>query len=416
VERITVAFAPSDEQLELLRITRRFLDDKVPLAQVRRLMETPDGFDLAVWEQMGKESALQALHIPEAYGGMGFSFFELGLVFEEMGRALLGGPYLSSIGMGANAVLAAGTHEQCDELLPGIADGRTRACLAIAEQAADAADAAAVAGAGTPAAGIWDPVSITTSARAGDDGHLLHGAKTTVVDGHSANLVIVVAREPGTSGPDGVGMYAVDATAAVPGLTRTPLPTLDQTRKLARLEFDGVPARRLDGPDSGWTAVRRTLSRAAVCLAAEQVGGAARCLEMAVDYAKTRSQFGRPIGGFQAIKHRCADLVLAVETARSAAYHAIAAAADDSSTEAEAASDEPDPMPGGGLEMAASLALAHCSEVFARAAGDNVQIHGGVGFTWEHDAHLFLKRAKSSQYLLGRPSLHRELVADLMGL
>jgi alkylation response protein AidB-like acyl-CoA dehydrogenase len=358
-------------------------------------METEDGFDGAVWEQMAKELGLQSLHIPEEYGGMGFSFIELGLVFEEMGRALLGAPYLSSIALAANAVLNAGTREQRHELLPGIADGRTRACLAVAEEAS---------GEG----GIWEPRNIVTEARSTGDGHLLHGAKTSVVDGHSAHLIIVVAREPGTSGPDGIGMYVVDTAADTSRLTRTPLPTLDQTRKLARLDFAGAPARRLDGPESGWRVVRRTLSQAAVCLAAEQVGGAARCLEMAVDYAGVRTQFGRPIGSFQAIKHRCANLLLAVETARSAAYHAIAVATDDS--------DDDSGSSDGDLEMAASLALAHCSEVFARAAGDNVQIHGGVGFTWEHDAHLFLKRAKSSQYLLGGPSMHREVVAHLMGL
>jgi alkylation response protein AidB-like acyl-CoA dehydrogenase len=398
-----VTFAPSEEQLELVRVTRRFLDDKAPLPQARRLMETEDGFDGTVWDQMGKELGLQSLHIPEQYGGMGFSFVELGLVFEEMGRALLGAPYLSCIGLAANAVLAAGSEAQRRELLPGIADGHTRACLAVAE--------IAVAEESSDGAGIWAPANIVTEARPSGDGHLLHGIKTSVVDGHSAHLIIVVAREPGTSGTDGVGMYVVDTATVPPGLTRTPLPTLDQTRKLARLDFSGVPARRLDGPGSDWPSVRRTLCQAAVCLAAEQVGGAARCLEMAVDYAKVRTQFGRPIGSFQAIKHRCADLLLAVETARSAAYHAIVVAADDSDD-----SDGDAGRSDGELEMAASMALAHCSEVFARAAGDNVQIHGGVGFTWEHDAHLFLKRAKSSQYLLGSPSRHREVVADLMGL
>lgn len=398
-----MTFAPSDEQLELTRTTRKFLEDKAPLPQARRLMDSEDGFDGAVWEQMAKELGLQSLHIPEQYGGMGFSFIELGLVFEEMGRALLGAPYFSSIALGANAVLAAGTEEQRRDLLPGIAAGQTRACVAVSEEAA---------GDG----GVWAPGNVRTEARPGGDGPLLHGVKTAVVDGRSANMIIVVAREPGSSGPDGIAMFVVDAGDAAPGLSRTPLPTLDQTRKLARVEFDGVPARRLSGPDAGWEAVRHTLSQAAVCLAAEQVGGAARCLDMAVDYAKVRTQFGRPIGGFQAIKHRCADLLLAVETARSAAYHAIAVAADDAAGES-GGSDEPGGADAsGGLAMAASLALAHCSEVFAQAAGDNVQIHGGVGFTWEHDAHLFLKRAKSSQYLLGGPSQHRETMAALMGL
>jgi alkylation response protein AidB-like acyl-CoA dehydrogenase len=378
---MVVTFAPTDEQRELSRVVRKFLEDKAPLEQTRRLMESVDGIDAAVWDQMARELGLQALHIPEAYGGMGFTFAELALVLEEMGHALLCAPYFSSVALAANAVLAAGTEEQCKELLPGIAAGETRATLAVAERG-----------------DVWDPASIAAEARPESGSHRLHGVKTAVVDGHSAQLIIVAARVPDSAGAAGVGLFIVDATAA--GLTRSPLPALDQTRKLARLEFAGAPARRLGDADTGWPAVARTLRQAAVCLAAEQVGGAQRCLDMAVDYAKVRTQFGRPIGSFQAIKHRCADLLLAVETARSAALYAVAAAVAD----------------GAELALAASLARAHCSEVFSRAASENIQIHGGIGFTWEHDAHLFLKRAKSSEYLFGSASRHREIVADQMGL
>ncbi len=381
-----MSFAPTDEQLELLHIVRSFLADKAPPARARRLMDTVDGFDAGVWAQLSKELGLPALHIPERHGGMGFSFVELGLVFEELGRALLGAPFFSSIALAANAVLTAGTEEQRATLLPGIAAGQTRATVAVAERGS-----------------VWDPAGIRAQARSDGAAHRLHGAKTHVVDGHTARLIIVAAREPGSSGADAIGLFVIDAGAE--GLTRELLPTFDQTRKLARLEFDATPAVRLG--DARWPAVQRTLRLASVCLAAEQVGGAAACLDMAVDYAKLRTQFGRPIGSFQAVKHRCADLLLAVETARSAAYHAIAVAAEDLAGE----TGSPDE-----LAMAASLALSHCSEVFARAAGDNVQIHGGVGFTWEHDAHLYLKRAKSSEQLLGGPSGHREVVASLMGL
>jgi alkylation response protein AidB-like acyl-CoA dehydrogenase len=382
-ERTVVTFAATDEQLELSSVVRQFLEDKAPLAQARRLMETADGLDSAVWDQMASQLGLQGLHIPEAYGGMGFSFAELGLVLEEMGRALLCAPYFSCVVLAASAVLAAGTPEQRQELLPPIAAGQLRATLAVAE-----------------GGDVWDPASITAQARPDRGACRLHGTKTLVIDGHTAQTVIVAARAPGSAGAAGVGLFAVDGAAG--GLTRTPLPALDQTRKLARLDFDGTPALRLGDTDTdtGWPALLRTLRQAAVCLAAEQVGGAQRCLEMAVGYAKTRTQFGRPIGGFQVIKHRCADLLLAVETARSAALYAIEAAAADSAE----------------LPMAASLALAHCSEVFSRAASENIQIHGGIGFTWEHDAHLFLKRAKSSEYLLGSVSRHREAVAELMGL
>jgi alkylation response protein AidB-like acyl-CoA dehydrogenase len=353
-------------------------------------MESSDGFDTAVWEQMAKELGLQSLHIPEHYGGMGFSFVELGLVLEETGRALLCAPYLSSVVLAANALLNAGTPDQCAELLPDIAAGQTRATLAIAETG-----------------DIWEPRGIATEARSAGDGYRLRGVKTSVVDGHTADTILVVAREPGTAGADGIGLFVVDSAAE--GLTRTPLPTLDQTRKLARLDLDGAAAYRLDGDHSGWSAVLRTLRQAAICLAAEQVGGAQRCLDMAVDYAKVRTQFGRAIGSFQAIKHRCADMLLEVETARSAAYHALAVASADTA-EGTVGGD------GTELGLAASMARSHCSEIFSKVATDNIQVHGGVGFTWEHDAHLYLKRAKSSEVLLGGISRHRELVAQHMGL
>jgi len=382
-----VTFAPTDEQRELAQVVRKFLDDKAPPSTVRRLMETSDGFDTAVWEQMAKELGLQSLHIPEHYGGMGFSFVELGLVLEETGRALLCAPYLSSVVLAANAVLNAGTPDQCAELLPDIAAGQTRATLAIAE-----------------AGDIWEPGGIATEARSSGDDYRLRGVKTSVVDGHTADTILVVAREPGTAGADGIGLFVVDCAAD--GLTRTPLPTLDQTRELARLDLDGTAAYRLDGDHSGWSAVLRTLRQAAICLAAEQVGGAQRCLDMAVDYAKVRTQFGRAIGSFQAIKHRCADMLLEVETARSAAYHALAVASADTAEGTDASE----------LGLAASMARSHCSEIFSKVATDNIQVHGGVGFTWEHDAHLYLKRAKSSEVLLGGVSRHRELVAQHMGL
>jgi alkylation response protein AidB-like acyl-CoA dehydrogenase len=214
-----------------------------------------------------------------------------------------------------------------------------------------------------------------------------------VLDGHVANLLVVAARTPA-----GLGLFAVEGDA--PGLTRTPLATMDQTRKQARLELAGTPG-RLIGADGGASAgLSRTLDLAAVALAAEQVGGAQRCLDMSVEYAKERVQFGRPIGSFQAIKHKCADMLLEVESAKSAAYYAGWAAAESS--------DE--------LPVVASLAKAYCSDAYFHAAAENIQIHGGIGFTWEHDAHLYFKRAKSSELLLGDPTYHRELLAQRIGL
>jgi alkylation response protein AidB-like acyl-CoA dehydrogenase len=231
-----------------------------------------------------------------------------------------------------------------------------------------------------------------------DGGWRLDGTKMFVLDGHIADLVVVAARRPGSVGTEGVSLFAVRGAAE--GLTRTPLATMDQTRKLARLDFVGVRADLLGEEGAGWAPLSRTLDQAAVCLSAEMVGGAQRCLDMSVEYAKARVQFGRPIGSFQAIKHKCADMLLEVESARSAVAYAGGAAADDD----------------GELPVAASLAKAYCSDAYSHAAAENIQIHGGIGFTWEHDAHLYFKRAKSSEILLGDATFHRELVAQRVGI
>ncbi len=375
-------FAFSEEQEELRRSVRRFLEDKSPVAEVRRLMETTEGYDPKVWNQMGNELGLQSLHIPEAYGGQGYSFVELVVVLEEMGRALLCAPYFGSVGLAANAILNAATEEQKQSLLPGIASGETIATLAFTEPN-----------------GRWDAAGITMEATPdGSGGYCLEGTKMFVLDGHTAGPIVVAARQPGSGGTDGISFFAVDGGAE--GLTRTPLPTMDQTRKQARLEFSAVPAQLLGEEGEGWAALSKTLDQAAVCLSAEMVGGAQRCLDMAVEYAKVRIQFGRPIGSFQAIKHKCADMLLEVESGKSAAYYAGWAAADDNEE----------------LPVVASLAKAYCSEAYFHAAAENIQIHGGIGFTWEHDAHLYFKRAKSSELLLGDATYHRELLAQRIGI
>jgi alkylation response protein AidB-like acyl-CoA dehydrogenase len=339
-------------------------------------METTEGYDPAVWAQMGSQLGLQGLAIPEEYGGSGFTYVELIVVLEEMGRSLLCAPYFSTVALAANAILTSGDDAAKKELLPGIASGDAIATLAFTEDN-----------------GRWDEGGITTTATRAGDGWTLDGHKMFVLDGHVANLLVVAARTPA-----GLSLFAVDENA--PGLTRTPLATMDQTRKQARLELSGTPA-RLIGADGGASAgLSKTLDLAAVALAAEQVGGAQQCLDMSVEYAKQRVQFGRPIGSFQAIKHKCADMLLEVESAKSAAYYAGWAAAE--------ASDE--------LPVVASLAKAYCSDAYFHAAAENIQIHGGIGFTWEHDAHLYFKRAKSSELLLGDPTYHRELLAQRIGL
>jgi alkylation response protein AidB-like acyl-CoA dehydrogenase len=369
-------FAFSEEQEELRRSVRRFLEDKSPSTEVRRLMETTEGFDRAAWEQMANQLGLQSLGIPEEYGGAGFGYVELIVVFEEMGAALLCAPYFATVALAANALLSSGDEGAKKDLLPGIASGETIATLALTEDS-----------------GRWDLDAVSLAATKAGDGWKLDGHKMFVIDGHNADLLIVAGR---TS--KGVSLFAVEKGAS--GLSATPLATMDQTRKQARLEFSSTPA-RLIGEEGGADAVlSRTLDLAAVALAAEQVGGAQRCLDMSVDYAKTRIQFGRPIGSFQAIKHKCADMLLEVESAKSAAYYAGWAAAEDS--------DE--------LPVVASLAKSYCSEAYFHAAAENIQIHGGIGFTWEHDAHLFFKRAKSSELMLGDPSYHRELLAQRIGI
>ncbi|MHB8465737.1 MAG: acyl-CoA dehydrogenase family protein [Acidimicrobiales bacterium] len=369
-------FAFSEEQEELRKSVRRFLEDKSPETEVRRLMETDDGYDPSVWSQMAQQLGLQGLAIPEEFGGSGFTYVELIVVLEEMGRALLCAPYFSTVALAANALLASGDDAAKKEYLPGIASGEVIATVALAEDA-----------------GRWDEEGITLAASKAGDSYTLTGSKNFVLDGHTASLIIVPARTAA-----GVSLFAVAGDAS--GLTRTALSTMDQTRKQAKLEFAGTPARLIGTDGAGWAALSKTLDLAAVALAAEQVGGAQKVLEMSVEYAKVRVQFGRPIGSFQAIKHKCADMLLEVESAKSAAYYAGWAAAEDS--------DE--------LPVVASLAKAYCSDAYFHATAENIQIHGGIGFTWEHPAHLYFKRAKSSELYLGDPTYHRELLAQRIGL
>jgi alkylation response protein AidB-like acyl-CoA dehydrogenase len=376
-----VNFAFSEEQDQLRDAVRRFLEAKSPSSEVRRLMETTEGYDPAVWKQMANELGLQSIHIPEEFGGQGFTFVELAIVLEEMGRVLLCAPYFSSVVLAADAIMNAATDEQKGELLPGIAAGETIATLAFTEPS-----------------GRWDAAGIEMEAQVSGDSATLNGTKMFVIDGHTANLVVVAARTAGTSGEDGISFFAVDGDAD--GLTRTPLATMDQTRKQARLDFENVAARPLGEPGAGWPALSKTLDQAAVGLANEMVGGAQKVLDMSVEYAKVRVQFGRPIGSFQAIKHKCADMLLEVESGKSAAYYAAWAAAEDNEE----------------LPVAASLAKAYCSDAYFHAAAENIQIHGGIGFTWEHDAHLYFKRAKSSEILLGDATYHRELLAQRIGI
>jgi alkylation response protein AidB-like acyl-CoA dehydrogenase len=369
-------FAFSEEQEQLRQSVRRFLADKSPMSEVRRLMGTQPGYDPAVWAQLAEQLGLLGLAIPEEYGGSGFGFAEVAVVLEEMGRTLFCGPYFSTAALATAAILSAADERHKKQLLPDIAGGRVIAALAVAEDD-----------------GRWDAASVRLHAIPADGRYLLTGHKAYVLDGDIADLLIVVGRIGGE-----LAFFAVDGDTE--GLVRTPLPTLDMTRPQSRLEFADTPGRLIGDSQIARRALARTLDLAAVGLSAEMAGGAQQCLDMSVNYAKTRVQFGRPIGSFQAIKHKCANMLMEVESARTAAHYAARAAAADS----------------GELAAVASLAKAYCSEAYFHAAGENIQIHGGIGFTWEHDAHLYFKRAKSSELLFGDPAYHRELLAQRIGI
>ena len=361
-------FAFSDEQEALRSTVRKFLADTSPESEVRRLMETAEGYSPDAWRQLAGQLGLLGLIVPEEYGGSGFSFLELTVVFEEMGRSLLCAPFLSTVAMATTLLLALNDEAACKDLLPRIADGSCLATVALAEEA-----------------GSWNPADVAMTATRDESGWTLSGEKFYVVDGHIANVVLVVARTGA-----GISVFAVDSGA--PGLVAGLSSTMDKTRKLARMTFAGTPAVLIGAAGQAGAAVARMLDLTSIALAAEQVGGAQRVLEIAVSYAKIREQFGRPIGSFQAIKHKCANMLLEIEAAKSASYYAGWAAAED---DAE-------------LSLLASMAKAYCSEAYTHAAAENIQIHGGIGFTWEHPAHLYFKRAKSSELFLGAPDYHRE--------
>jgi alkylation response protein AidB-like acyl-CoA dehydrogenase len=366
-------FTFTSEQQEFRQVLRRFFAETSPPASVRRLMETEAGWDPAAWRELNRQLGLCGVHVPEEYGGQGFGFVELGIVLEEMGRALVCAPYFASTVLATTAILNAASEAQKAVLLPPLVAGEQVATLAFTEPN-----------------GRWDAAGVETVATPGDGGFRLDGVKSFVLDGHTADLVVVLARSPGSSGEAGLSLFTVAGDAA--GLTRTPLQALDPTRKLARLQFERARAELLGEAGAAAAPFAKTLAQAAACLASEMVGGAERLRESALDYANLRMQFGRPIASFQSMKHKQADMLLEVELAKSAAYVAAQAAADD---DAE-------------LPALASLAKAAAAEAYLQTAIHTIQIHGGIGFTWDNDTHLWFKRAKSSEVFLGDPAWHRE--------
>ncbi|MBE1535999.1 acyl-CoA dehydrogenase family protein [Actinomadura algeriensis] len=347
---------------DLRASVREVLEDKAPWTAVLAGTEKDEPYDAGLWKAVAGQLGCAGLPVPEDLGGAGAGWRETAVVMEELGRAVAPVPFLTSSVMATAALLAAGERE----LLARLAAGERTAVLAVPFGTAPGADPAA------------DPDAPTVS------GGALTGEVASVADGLAADVLLV---------PAGGGLYAVDAADA----RRTAVTSLDMTRRLADVAFGGAPARLVaQGPD----AVRAALVTGAALLASEQLGIAERCLDDTVAYVKTRYQFGRQIGSYQALKHRLADLWTAVTQARAAArYAASCATAGDAD-----------------LPVAAAVAQAHCSAVAVKAAEECVQMHGGIGFTWEHPAHLYLKRAKADSIALGSPDRHRAALAVLAGL
>lgn len=354
----------TSEQSDLRDAVTDLLAKRSPEAAVRRLMSSDTGFDPEVWSELAAMGLL-GLAVPEQFGGAGAGAAELAVVAEQMGRALFGGPFLSSAVLAPRLLLELGATAECTEVLPAIAAGKLIATVAFAEP-----------GSTRP------PQRPSTTAEETPGGWLLTGGKTYVLDAQSAELFYVQSESN-----SGSMFFAVSRGA--PGLTVTPLAGVDQTRRLGRITLAETPARLIGATGA---ALDAALDHAGVALIAEQAGGALHAMRMAVDYARTRYQFGRAIGSFQAVKHMCVDMLLEAESALSAARH-VAAAFDI-----------------GAPDRTADLALAqaYCSDAFVSVAADNIQVHGGIGFTWEHPAHLYLRRARTDAQILGDPAWHRE--------
>jgi len=392
-----VDFTFTPEQEELRRTVRQFLEKTSPEAEVRRVMATERGYDPGTWRRMAEELGLFGMAIPEAYGGAGAGFTELGLVAQEMGRALLCGPFLATAVLAAGILLESDDEDARRRWLPAMAAGDLIATLAI-PGGLDAAPGPPAPGPpppgppplGPPPPGP-PPLAVQASGPDSRGGWTLDGTAGFVVDGHVADLVLVPAGPPGR-----LSLFAVAGGA--PGLARTLLPAFDATRKHARLHFDAVPATLIGRAGGADPALARVFDLGCIALACEQVGVAERALDMARDYALLRTQFGRPIGSFQAVKHKLATVLLEIEAARSAAWYGLWAA--DSRDDA--------------LSAVASIAQATCSAAAYLAATENVQVHGGIGYTWEHPAHLFFRRATTSRMWLGDPAGHHDrLLAQL---
>lgn len=362
----------TEERVAICDTVRGLLLEMSSEAAVRATMETPEGYDPILWARLVELGIVGLLISPE-YGGTGFGPVELELVMEEAGAALLCSPLLSSGVLAATVLAASGDADAQARLLPVIADGTTIASVAL-----------------TGSSGTWTPEGVSVVADTSGGGAVLNGEASYVTHGQIADVLLVIAKA-------GADFRVFEVTAGVPGLTRSALPSFDRTLRLARLEFANTPARQIG--QAGWPVVQGALDLALVAMAGEQAGGGRRIFEMTIAYAKTRIQFGRPIGGFQALKHMAADLLIEVESSVSAARHAALQLADNTSQ----------------AEEAVSLAAFVCADAYSKIAAIAVQMHGGIAFTWDHPAHLYLRRARASAQLFGSPSLYRERYLTQLG-
>jgi len=377
-------FGFNDEQ-ELLRSTaRKFFDNECSSEVVRRLMDGAEGMTPELWKKIAEQGWLGLIY-PEAYGGMGLGFVDLTVLMEEMGRAVMPGPYFSTVLLGGLALLEGGTEAQKKAWLPELASGDKRVTLGWMEPSA-----------------TLGASGITLGAKSAGGRHTLAGTKLFVPDAHTADAIVVAARtSSGPSPEDGVSLFLVPR--GTPGLEVKLLPTMDQTRKLCEVTLAGVTlgADALMGEAGrGWAPLARVLDRACVALCAEMCGGAQKVLDMTVEYAKIRQAFGKPIGSYQGVKHKAADMLVEVENSKSITYYA-AWAMDERSPEGP---------------LAVSMAKAYVSDAYRRVSAAGIQLHGGIGFTWEHDLHLYFKRAKGSEFTFGDATYHRERVAQLVNL
>lgn len=363
----------TDEQEQLRAAVRRFCAEHFDEPTVRRLMESDPPFDAKTWQRLGSELGVLGLSVPEADGGVGGTLVDQAVAVEELGATLACGPLFGTVFLAIPALVAASAGPVRNGVLEALVEGRRTAAFAVADRA-----------------GALDQTVTVRASRAGDD-WTLRGTVARVVDAGAADDLLVAA-----ASDDGLGLYAVEAAA--PGVTRTALLVVDLTRPQATITLSDAHARLVAGPDEAPRVIQHALQVGSALLAAEQVGAAQHMLDVAVQYAKQRVQFGRPIGSFQAVKHRLADVMVDLEHARSTAQHAVWALTDGS--------DDP--------ALVASIAQATCSAAFCRIAADAIQTLGGIGFTWEHQAHLYFKRATTDAALLGTAEQHRARVADIV--